>query len=158
LVIHFGSKVDSENFFHFGLSAEQFLERQTRGYRPRQIYEENRPLREVINFIASGALVEDDPSLFHPLVDNMPRRDPFLVLADYQAYVDCQDRVSVLCRDRQSWTQQSILTVARSGRFSTDRDSHEYCSQIWKVRPVPVEEREDQPDMEGGANQYRKRV
>ena len=60
-MIHFGSKVGSENFFLFGLSAEKVLERQTRGYRPRQIYEENRTLSEVINFIASGALAEDAP-------------------------------------------------------------------------------------------------
>jgi starch phosphorylase len=61
------------------------------------------------------------------------------VLADYQDYVDCQDKVSLLWRDPRTWTRQSILTVARSGRFSSDRAIREYCDQIWKVRSVPVE-------------------
>jgi glycogen phosphorylase len=131
-------EVGPENFFLFGLSAEQVLERQARGYRPRQVYEENSRLREVVDFIASGALADGDPSLFHPLVDNLLWSDPFLVLADYQAYVDGQDSVSALWRDQQAWTRRSILTVARSGRFSSDRAIREYCEQIWNVRPVPV--------------------
>jgi glycogen phosphorylase len=139
-------EVGPENFFLFGLTAEQVLERQTHGYRPRELYEQNDTLREVIDFIAGGALADGDPSLFHPLVDNLLWSDPFLVLADYQAYVGCQDRVSVLWRDPQTWTRQSILSVARSGRFSSDRAIREYCDQIWKVRPVPVEQ--NQPDTE----------
>ena len=133
-------EVGPENFFLFGLTAEKVVERQNHGYRPREFYEQNGTLREVIDFIASGALAEGDASLFHPLVDNLLWSDPFLVLADYQAYVDCQDKVSVLWRDPQTWTRQSILTVARSGRFSSDRAIREYCDQIWKVQPVPVEQ------------------
>ena len=82
-MIHFGSKVGSENFFLFGLSAEQVLERQTHGYRPRQIYEENRPLRQVINFIASSALAEDAPaarcdSVLQPIATASPHKNTSL--------------------------------------------------------------------------------
>ena len=65
--------------------------------------------------------------------------DPFFLLADYQSYVDCQDQVSALWSDQESWTRKSILNVARMGKFSADRSIGEYCEQIWKVEPVHVE-------------------
>lgn len=145
-------EVGPENFFLFGLTAEQVLERQNRGYRPREIYERNVALREVLDFIGSGALAHGDTNLFRPLVDNLLWNDPFLVLADYQAYVDCQQQVSVHWRDAEAWTRQSILTVARMGRFSSDRAIREYAAQIWRVEPIPVPRRQDskseRPDAE----------
>ena len=92
----------------------------------------------MLDFIASGALAGGDTELFRPLVDNLLRHDPFLVLADYQAYVDCQDQVSALWRDPQAWTRKSILNVARMGKFSSDRSIRDYCEQVWKVKPVSV--------------------
>ncbi|HET6363647.1 MAG TPA: glycogen/starch/alpha-glucan phosphorylase, partial [Nitrospirota bacterium] len=77
-----------------------------------------------------------DANLFGPLVDNLLRQDPFLVLADYQAYVECQERVSALWRDPQAWTRKSILNVARMGKFSSDRSIREYCDKIWEVKPL----------------------
>jgi starch phosphorylase len=73
-------------------------------------------------------------------------RDPFLVLADYQAYVDCQEKVSARWRDADTWTRQSILTVARMGRFSSDRAIREYAGQIWQVQPMPVPHPMAQPE------------
>jgi starch phosphorylase len=67
-----------------------------------------------------------------------PRRDPFLVLADYTSYVDCQDQVSAAWQDRDSWTKMSILNTARSGKFSSGRAIAEYCDEIWNVRPLSV--------------------
>ena len=131
-------EVGPENFFLFGLTAAEVQERQARGYRPREIYEQNAVLRDVLDFVASGALANGDVELFHPLVDNLLWSDPFLVLADYQAYVDCQEQVSARWRDPEAWTRQSILTVARMGRFSSDRAIREYAGQIWQVQPMPV--------------------
>ena len=131
-------EVGAENFFLFGLTAGQVQELKSRGYRPRDYYEQQAPLREVLDFIASGGLSGGDTDLFRPLVENLVGHDPFLVLADYQAYVACQDRVSDLWRDPQAWTRKSILNAARMGKFSSDRSIRDYCQQVWNVTPVPV--------------------
>ncbi|MGB8465439.1 MAG: glycogen/starch/alpha-glucan phosphorylase, partial [Terrimicrobiaceae bacterium] len=106
-----------------------------RGYRPRDYYEQNATLREVIDFIASGALGRGDVELFRPLVQNLLDYDPFLLLADYQSYIDTQERVSALWRDPQGWTRQSILNTARMGKFSSDRSIRDYCERVWKIQP-----------------------
>jgi starch phosphorylase len=129
-------EVGAENFFLFGLTAEQVQALKSGGYRPHDYYEQNATLREVLDFIASGALAGSDANLFRPLVDNLLWHDPFLVLADYQAYVKCQEQVSALWRDPQAWTRKSILNVARMGKFSSDRSIRDYCEQVWKVKPV----------------------
>jgi starch phosphorylase len=133
-------EIGPENFFLFGLTANEVSERQSRGYRPREIYEQNAALRGVLDFIGSGALANGDKNLFRPLVDNLLWSDPFLVLADYQAYVDCQQQVSARWCDTEAWTRQSILTVARMGRFSSDRAIREYAEHIWQVQPVRITE------------------
>jgi starch phosphorylase len=137
--IEIREEVGSDNFFLFGLTAEQVLELKTQGYRPRDYYERNVMLRDVLDLITSGALSEGDAKLFSPIVDNLLWHDPFLLLADYQAYVDCQDQVSALWSDKETWTRKSILNVARMGKFSADRSIGEYCRQIWRVEPLHVE-------------------
>jgi starch phosphorylase len=131
-------EVGPENFFLFGLSVDQVRELQAQGYRPRDRYEANATLREVLDFMVSGGLARGDVDLFRPLVDNLLQDDPFLLLADYQAYVDCQDRVSGLWRDPEAWTRMSILNAARMGKFSSDRSIRDYCERVWHVNAVPV--------------------
>jgi glycogen phosphorylase len=125
----------AENFFLFGLTAKEVEEVKRRGYRPRDYYKKDGPLREVIDFIASGALGRGDSELFRPLVDNLLDHDPFLLLADYQSYIDAQERVSALWRKPQAWTRASILNSARMGKFSSDRSIRDYCERVWNVRP-----------------------
>ena len=129
-------EVGAENFFLFGLNAEQVNTLKAKGYRPRDCYERSAALREVIDFVASGALAGSDSNLFQPLVDNLLLHDPFLVLADFEEYVACQAKVSALWRDPQAWASKSILNVARMGKFSSDRSIREYCEQVWKVKPA----------------------
>jgi starch phosphorylase len=129
-------EVGEENFFLFGLDAARVNELKSNGYRPGDFLAANEELREVIDFIGSGALGGGDPGLFRPLVENLTWNDPFLVLADYQAYVECQQRVSELWNDPAAWTRKSILNVSRMGRFSSDRSIREYCEHIWNVKPT----------------------
>ena len=77
--------------------------------------------------------------MFAPLVDNLRSVDAYLVLADYAAYVACQEQVSAAWQDVDRWTRMSILNTARSGKFSSDRAIQQYCDEIWHVMPAPVE-------------------
>ena len=128
-------EVGAENFFLFGLTAQAVEDLKARGYRSRDYYEQNRTLREVIDFIASGALGHGDSELFHPMVENLLNDDPFLLLADYQAYIDAQERVSALWSHPQAWTRMSILNTARMGKFSSDRSIRDYCERVWNITP-----------------------
>jgi len=124
-------EVGKENFFLFGLEAGEVQDLKSRGYDPRSWYDGNGQLREVIDRIGSGDFSPGDRNLFRPLVDHLLGRDDYLLLADYQAYVDCQDLVDTLFRERSRWTEMSILNVARMGKFSSDRAIREYCENIW---------------------------
>jgi len=130
--------VGHENFFAFGLTEPQVRKTVADGYQPYRLYEQSENLRTVIDLIASGAFSNGDRDLFRPIVDNLLHSDPFLVLADYQAYIDCQAVVANAYQDRESWRRMSILNAARVGYFSSDRAIQEYCDKIWKVGPLSV--------------------
>jgi starch phosphorylase len=129
-------EVGDENFFLFGLTAEEVEKVKTGGHRPRDYYEKNSALREVIDFIASGALGRGDRELFRPIVENLLDDDPFLLLADYRSYIDAQERVSALWRKPKAWTRCSILNTARMGKFSSDRSIRDYCNRVWNIKPA----------------------
>lgn len=132
-------EVGAENFFLFGLTTEEVAAKKAAGYRPMDYYENNSDLRQVIDRIASGFFSHGDTSLFRPLVDNLLHRDDYMLLADYQSYIDCQEQVSQAYRNWDHWTRMSILNTARMGKFSSDRSIRAYCQNIWKVQPVPIE-------------------
>ncbi|MGC1955720.1 MAG: glycogen/starch/alpha-glucan phosphorylase [Gammaproteobacteria bacterium] len=108
------------------------------GYRPADYVAGNAELHAVLELIGSGHFSRGDVEVFCPLVDNLTQSDPFLVLADYGAYVTCQEQVSTAWRDPENWIRMSILNTARSGKFSSDRAISEYCEEIWNVQPVMV--------------------
>lgn len=129
-------EVGAENFFLFGLTAEEVRQRKAQGYQPRDLYEHDPDLRGAIDLIASGAFSRGDRELFQPLIHSLLDDDPFLVLADFASYIECQEDVGQAYQDRHRWTKMSVLNVARMGKFSADRAIHEYCRDIWHVQPV----------------------
>jgi starch phosphorylase len=131
-------EVGEENFFLFGLTAAEVAQRKARGYDPQELYRSDAQLREALELIGSGALSPGQPDLFAPIVSSLLGGDPFMLLADFQPYVSCQQRVAEAYRDPEAWTRMSILNVARMGRFSSDRTIREYAEQIWGVKPAPV--------------------
>lgn len=137
--IEIREEVGAENFFLFGLTAQQVYEMRDRGYRPRDYYETNLELKQAIDRINSGFFARGDKDLFKPLTDLLLNHDPYFLMADYQSYIDCQQQVSQAYRDREHWTRMSILNVARMGKFSSDRAVREYCQEIWHIDPVKVE-------------------
>ncbi len=130
--------VGQENFFLFGLTADEVHGLRMSGYRPRTYYEQNPSLRGALDLIASGHFSPGDKKLFQPLVDDLVRRDDYFVLADFQSYADCQKKVSEAWSDQQHWTKMSILNAARMGYFSSDRTIRDYSRDIWRVKPSPV--------------------
>jgi glycogen phosphorylase len=136
--IEIRSAVGAENFFLFGMHADEVSELLKNNYRPRDVYESNAELHAVIDLISSGFFSRGDTELFKPLVDSLLDSDPYCVLADYAAYSDCQSQVRAAWKDKVAWTRMSILNSARSGHFSSDRSIREYTERIWKVDKVKV--------------------
>jgi len=133
--------VGPENFFLFGLTATEVEETRAKGYRPLTFYESNADLREAIDLIDGGFFTNGDTTVFRPLVESLLNHDPYMVVADYRAYVDCQERVSEAYRNQSDWIRKSILNTARVGRFSSDRSIRDYCRDVWNVRPTASDDR-----------------
>jgi starch phosphorylase len=131
--------VGTENFFLFGLTAEEVYNMKSHGYNPMVTYNDSPDLKEVMDLISSGFFFKRDVGLFKPLVDSLLCRDEHMILADYQSYIDCQDYVSMAFKDQEKWTKMSILTVARMGKFSSDRSIREYCEKIWHATPLKID-------------------
>ena len=141
--------VGAENFFLFGLTAEEVYALKAKGYNPMNYYNTNAQLQEVIDRIASGYFSPENPDLFKPIVDSLMYKDEYLLFADYQSYIECQERVSQAYRNQKNWTRMSILNTARTGFFSSDRPIREYCQDIWKVEPVKIELKEYRQEAAG---------
>ncbi|MFZ0788869.1 MAG: glycogen/starch/alpha-glucan phosphorylase [Chromatiaceae bacterium] len=131
-------EVGAENFFLFGMTATEVQQRQQEGYRPWDHYQGDHELKTVIDLINSGLFSHGDTTLFRPLTDHLVNRDTFMALADFRAYVDCQQQVSKAWAEKSHWDHMSILNVARMGKFSSDRSIRDYAERIWHVEPVPV--------------------
>ena len=131
--------VGADNFFLFGLTAEEVMAKKAAGYNPWDDYNNNPELKLAVDRIASGFFSHGDPYLFKPLLDSLMNRDDYLLFADYPSYVECQDQVSKAYRDQDHWTRMSILNVARMGHFSSDRSIRDYLQNIWKAPSLQVE-------------------
>jgi starch phosphorylase len=145
--------VGPENFFLFGLTVQEIERLRADGYHPRDLYENDPVLRDVVDALADGTLSRGDASLFRPIVDSVLGDDPWMLLADFRSYVDCQAAAGRAYLDRDHWTRLSILNAARMGPFSSDRSIGDYCREIWRVEPVPIElvERPAPPAPRGAA-------
>jgi len=137
--IEIREEVGVDNFFLFGLTTPEVEGKKRAGYNPRAFYDSNAELREVLDALSNGEFSHDDKSLFAPLVGSLLNGDDYMLLADYQSYIDCQDRVSQAYKNPEEWTRMSILNVARIGKFSSDRSIRDYCADIWKTWPVKIQ-------------------
>jgi starch phosphorylase len=137
--IEIRQEVGAENFFLFGLTAPDVERQKREGYNPHAIYDSNANLRQVLDALSGGEFSHGDKSLFEPLVSSLLNGDDYMLLADYQSYIDCQDRASQAYMNPDEWTRMSILNVARIGKFSSDRSIRDYCADIWKTWPVKIQ-------------------
>jgi len=132
-------EVGDDNIYIFGLTTAEVEDLQASGYDPMNYYNANKELKKVIDMIAGGYFSPFQEDLFKPLTDSLLYHDKYLLFADYQSYVKCQDRVSRDYLKRDEWIKKSIINVANMGKFSSDRTIKEYAKDIWKVNSVKVD-------------------
>jgi len=129
--------VGADNIFFFGLTAEEVAIERAQGYYPIELVRSNAELAEALRQIGDGFFSPGDLRRFKPIVDAVTGdNEHFLCLADYADYVDTQERVDELYRDRGSWTRKAILNTLSMGRFSSDRAVREYAERIWGLAPI----------------------
>jgi len=131
--------VKPENFFLFGKTESEIMKLKNKGYDPQSFIKKSNELKEVLRLIEIGHFSNGDKELFKPLLNSLTGSDPFFVMADFDDYLHTQDLVSNAWNDKKMWNKMALLNTARSGYFSSDRAIREYCSSIWKVKPMPVD-------------------
>jgi len=131
-------EVGGENLYIFGLTAEQIEgHRRAGSYRPRELYERDPVIQRVMEALGGNHFCPFEPGLFQPLYNAILNEgDPYFHLADFSAYVAAQERAAGDFQDRAAWARKAIFTVARMGKFSSDRTITEYSRDIWGVAPV----------------------
>ncbi len=130
------AEIGAESLYQFGLAVNAVAELRKNGYNPRGIYAANASLRETIDRLNAGDYSLGEVSLFAPLTQTLLDSDPYMVLADYQSYIDCQSQVGQAFGDTEGWVRRSINTTARLGKFSSDRAVQEYCRDTWQIQPA----------------------
>ena len=137
--IEIRDRVGADNFFLFGLTADEATTLRQRGYSPAAYYRDDAELKAAIDALTSGAFSGGDREAFEPVIASLRQWDEYMVLADYRPYLDCHDQAAgPAWADQDRWTRMSILNTARSGFFSSDRTVRGYCRDIWHAEPVPV--------------------
>lgn len=131
-------EVGDDNIFIFGLLADEVVKLKSNGYNPKTYYEKNAELKQVVDMIATNFFSPNEFGIFDDMIRGLMEVDYYLLFADYQSYVDAQDKVAQLYKKKEEWTKKSIYNVARVGKFSSDRSVQEYADKIWKVKPVKV--------------------
>lgn len=131
--------VGEENIFIFGNTTEQVEALRNNGYNPRQIYEQDPELNQALTQIATGAFSSDDSRRYASLFDSLVNfGDHYQLLADYRSYIDTQDKVDELYKNRDEWTRRTVMNIANMGYFSSDRTIQEYADEIWNIKPVKL--------------------
>jgi starch phosphorylase len=126
-----------ENFFLFGLTAQQVEEHRS-SYNPRAIIDSDLDIQRVIHLLESGHFNQFEQGIFDPILNSLTSpHDPWLTIADFRAFIDAQQRAAQAYRDPELWTRMSIINTATSGKFSTDRTMLEYNAEIWKLKQLP---------------------
>ncbi len=130
-------KVGDENFFIFGLTTDGIEQLKRKGYHPRHYYETNPELKRVVDMIGNGFFSPTNPNRYKVISETLLNSDPFLVLADFQDYLETSDNADACYRNPEIWNRMAVMNTAMMGHFSSDRTIKEYAEKIWGVEPVP---------------------
>ncbi|XP_020619983.1 glycogen phosphorylase, muscle form-like [Orbicella faveolata] len=138
--VEMSEEMGSENIFIFGMTVDEVTAMRAKGYKPMDYYDNDTELRKAINQIRDNYFSPTEPGTFQDIVNSLLHHDRFLLMADFDAYVKCQERVSEVFQDPEHWYTMAILNVASSGKFSSDRTIKQYAEEIWKVKPLSMNE------------------
>lgn len=136
--IEIAEEVGNNNIFIFGLKVDEVNKLQSKGYNPKKYYNKDEKLKKVIDLISCGFFSAENPSLFQPLVDSLMNHDPYMHIADFKMYCECQEKVSKEFTDQIAWTKKAIINVANIGKFSSDRTIKEYAKEIWNAKNIYI--------------------
>jgi starch phosphorylase len=131
-------EIGADNIFIFGMNAQEVLHLKEKGYDPMDFYNRSPALKKAIDFVEDGYFNLEEPDIFKSLVNTLKTVDPFCVMADFDAYIECQKRVNEAYLNQKNWTRMSILNTSAMGKFSSDRAVREYAEKIWHVKPFHV--------------------
>jgi len=137
--IEIKNEVGDDNIYIFGLKAEEIRNIRSKEYNPREYYEKNNELKKVIDMINNNYFNIDEPGIFKPIIEELLYRDYYIIMADYESYINTQNIVEADYQNREFWLKKSIINTARMGRFSSDRTIKQYAEEIWKIKPLKIE-------------------
>ena len=132
-------EVGKDNAFIFGLSAEQVMEYEKNGnYNPRDVYNNNQDVRQVLTQLVNGFYSPENPELFRALYDALLEKDTYFTLLDFDSYKEAHNRIDAAYRDEQHWARTAMLPTASAGKFSSDRTIEEYAKEMWHLEKVTL--------------------
>jgi starch phosphorylase len=137
--IEIREELGEDNFFLFGLTAPEVKALHGAGYQPSTYIERSPRLREAVGMIESGFFSHGDPGRFAAIAQSLRRHDPFMVCADFDAYVAAEAAAAQAYTDHRGWARKALFNIAGSARFSSDETVRQYASEIWKIQSVPVD-------------------
>ena len=132
-------EVGKENAFIFGLSADQIMEYEKNGnYNPRDVYNNNQDVRQVLTQLVNGFYSPENPELFRALYDALLEKDTYFTLLDFDSYKEAHNRIDAAYRDEEHWARTAMLQTASAGKFSSDRTIEEYAKEMWHLEKVTL--------------------
>ena len=132
-------EVGDDNIFIFGMTVEEVEALRAKGYNPWDYYNHDEELRTILDWLGSNYFTPNEHNAFSQVHQSLlGGGDPFMVLADFRSYADCQARVDAVYRKPSEWAKKAILNTARMGKFSSDRTIREYAEQIWHLPSIPI--------------------
>ena len=133
--VEIASAVGASNMFIFGLTKDEVIEKR-QGYNPKSYYDSDPNIKFAVDSLVDGFFKDVNPNEFQEIYDRLLNSDPYMILADFDAYRLTQEKINEAYKDQRKWAKMAITNIAKSGIFSSDRSIEEYNSLIWHLNKV----------------------